>query len=154
LGSGQFGPTRCVASGGRPRQTLDLVAVFDLDCARAANRQPSSLRSPDYHDLADGFAPPSSPPGHTRTLRRIVCALMRPVSTSLIEKPIAAEPTSPRGLSTRRDPCGRILQVGHLERYNPAVGFALEQVRSTHCFLDSRPICFSRSSLDVDSCSI
>ena len=46
----------------------------------------------------------------------------------LVEKPIAQDPVSGRALVETAQRTGRILQVGHLERFNPAV-MALQRHR-------------------------
>ena len=51
----------------------------------------------------------------------VACALLRSGRDVLVEKPIAASPGEADELIEAADAGGRILQVGHLERFNPAI---------------------------------
>src|SRR6185503_3304842 len=67
-----------------------------------------------------------------------------------IEKPIASDTESARALIETAERKGRILQVGHLERFNPAV-IALESALTTPLFFEIHRLSeFSPRSLDVD----
>src|SRR5207253_5730750 len=66
------------------------------------------------------------------------------------EKPIAADLESAGRLVDTASATGRILQVGHLERYNPAVT-ALERIVTRPLFFEIHRLnLFSPRSLDVD----
>jgi predicted dehydrogenase len=68
----------------------------------------------------------------------------------LIEKPLAANlADADRILELSREH-GRIVQAGHLERFNPAVTAAREQLRSPMFFESHRLSVFTPRSLDVD----
>ena len=68
----------------------------------------------------------------------------------LVEKPIAHSPAAARTLVDTAARHRKILQVGHLERYNPAV-IALEAVMGTPLFFEIHRLSeFSPRSLDVD----
>ena len=68
----------------------------------------------------------------------------------LIEKPIARTAAEARMLVETAARTGRVLQVGHLERFNPAV-VALEAVISQPLFFEVHRLSeFSPRSLDVD----
>jgi predicted dehydrogenase len=68
----------------------------------------------------------------------------------LVEKPIAPDLASADRLVETAARNGRILQVGHLERFNPAV-IALEKVATLPLFFEiHRMSIFSPRSLDVD----
>ena len=51
----------------------------------------------------------------------IGCELLEMGIDVLVEKPIAGDLASPSGSSQTAETNGRVLQVGHLERFNPAV---------------------------------
>ena len=69
---------------------------------------------------------------------------------ALIEKPIAADHATGRKLVDAAQRHGRILQIGHLERFNPAVA-AVQQLRTVPLFFEiHRLSLFSPRSLDVD----
>ncbi len=68
----------------------------------------------------------------------------------LIEKPVAGTAADGTCLAELADARGRILQVGHLERFNPAV-LALERVRTIPLFFEvHRLSVFTPRSLDID----
>jgi predicted dehydrogenase len=68
----------------------------------------------------------------------------------LVEKPITASLREADGLLALSRAKGRILQVGHLERYNPAVQAVLLAVRAPLFIEVHRLGVFTRRSLDVD----
>jgi len=78
------------------------------------------------------------------------CELLESGIDVLVEKPIATDLASARRLVDTAEKHGRILQVGHLERFNPAVT-ALKQIMSVPLFFEiHRLSLFSPRSLDVD----
>ena len=68
----------------------------------------------------------------------------------LVEKPIAARVTEADDLLARARKARRILQVGHVERYNPAIEAALGLVSSPRFIEVHRLGVFTARSLDVD----
>jgi predicted dehydrogenase len=68
----------------------------------------------------------------------------------LVEKPIAASVSEADDLLARASRAGRVLQVGHVERYNPAIQAALELVASPRFVEVHRLGVFTARSLDVD----
>jgi predicted dehydrogenase len=80
----------------------------------------------------------------------IGCALLENGIDVLVEKPIAADVVSAERLVSAAAKHDRILQVGHLERFNPAVA-ALQKAKTTPLFFEiHRLSLFSPRSLDVD----
>jgi len=80
----------------------------------------------------------------------IGCALMAQGIDVLVEKPIAGSMEQAQALLTSAREHNRILQVGHLERFNPAV-IALKKVCRLPLFFEiHRMSLFSPRSLDVD----
>ena len=78
------------------------------------------------------------------------CELLRAGIDVLVEKPIAADLASARRLVDTAAEHQRILQIGHLERFNPAVA-ALKKIASIPLFFEiHRLSLFSPRSLDVD----
>jgi len=78
------------------------------------------------------------------------CALLESGIDVLVEKPISADLASARRLVETAARHGRILQVGHLERFNPAVTALKKIVRLPLFFEIHRLSLFSPRSLDVD----
>jgi predicted dehydrogenase len=68
----------------------------------------------------------------------------------MIEKPIAANAVEARALIELAKAKGRIIQVGHVERYNPAIVAIADLVRGTRYFEAERLGVFVPRSLDVD----
>jgi predicted dehydrogenase len=78
------------------------------------------------------------------------CTLLENGIDVLVEKPIAHDLASARRLVETAARHGRILQVGHLERFNPAVAALKKIVRLPLFFEIHRLSLFSPRSLDVD----
>jgi predicted dehydrogenase len=68
----------------------------------------------------------------------------------LIEKPFAASTEEADALIAVADRHGRILQIGHLERFNPAVAAARAHLNHPMFFEAHRLSVFTARSLDVD----
>ena len=68
----------------------------------------------------------------------------------MIEKPITATADEARRLIELADKHGRIIQVGHVERYNPAIVAVAELVRASRYIEAERLGVFVPRSLDVD----
>ena len=78
------------------------------------------------------------------------CELLESGIDLLVEKPIAADLASARRLVDTAGEHDRILQIGHLERFNPAVA-ALKKIKTIPLFFEiHRLSLFSPRSLDVD----
>jgi predicted dehydrogenase len=147
VGAGQFGRNhvRVVRESSR----AELVAVVDTNPARAAEAAEGCLALCDYRDL-QGRVDAAIVAVPTVAHAEIACELMRAGIDVLAEKPIAPDLESAGRLIETARACGRILQVGHLERYNPAV-LALEQIVTRPLFFEiHRMNLFSPRSLDVD----
>ena len=68
----------------------------------------------------------------------------------LIEKPLAASLADADRILELASKYGRIMQAGHLERFNPAVTAARQQLHSPMFFESHRLSVFTPRSLDVD----
>ena len=68
----------------------------------------------------------------------------------LVEKPMTATLAEAEDLVARARRAGRVLQVGHVERYNPAIAAALSLVDSPRFIEVHRLGVFTARSLDVD----
>jgi predicted dehydrogenase len=147
VGAGQFGRNHVRVA--RESSRAELVAVVDTDPARAAEAAEGCVALSDYRDL-QGRVDAAIIAAPTVAHAEIGCELMRAGIDVLVEKPIAADLESAGRLIETARACRRILQVGHLERYNPAV-LALEQIVTRPLFFEiHRMNLFSPRSLDVD----
>src|SRR5207253_6658668 len=68
----------------------------------------------------------------------------------LVEKPIAASLAEAEDLVHRARRAGRVLMVGHVERYNPAIDAALTLIAAPRFIEVHRLGVFTARSLDVD----
>jgi predicted dehydrogenase len=149
VGVGQFGQNHVRVVGQSPRP--ELVAVVDTDAARAADTaaRAGCLAFEDVRALA-GKVDAAIVAVPTSLHADIGCALLEAGIDVLIEKPIAPDLASADRLIAAAEAHRRILQVGHLERFNPAVQ-ALEKVANHPLFFEiHRLSVFSARSLDVD----
>jgi predicted dehydrogenase len=86
----------------------------------------------------------------TREHARIGCRLLDAGFDVLVEKPIAASVEEADELIAAAKRGGRILQVGHVERFNPAVAAAQKIVTRPMFFEVHRLGIFTPRSLDID----
>jgi predicted dehydrogenase len=139
VGAGQFGQNHLRVV--RESAHAELTAVVDTDPAKAPIQ--------DHHELY-GKVDAAIISAPTVFHAEIGCDLLSNGIDVLIEKPIAPDLASADRLIETAGRFGRILQVGHLERFNPAV-IALESVATLPLFFEiHRMSLFSPRSLDVD----
>jgi predicted dehydrogenase len=149
VGAGVFGRNHLRVIHSSPNAAL--AGVFDLDPARAAEAA-KPYGCPVFDSLealarASGAAVVATP---TLTHSGIGCRLMELGLDVLIEKPIAHTPAAARILVETARATGRVLQVGHLERFNPAV-MALSPLVTKPLFFEIHRLSeFTPRSLDVD----
>lgn len=134
-------------------QAVELAAVVDADAAIAAEAG-ATFAVPWFTSLAECLAA-------VRLDAASVCvptvhhadaavALLAADVDVLVEKPIAASlAEADRILAVARE-YGRIVQVGHLERFNPAVSAARKHLNRPMFFESHRLSIFTARSLDVD----
>lgn len=134
----------------RQSGVAELAAVVDTDLNRATAAAESACAALiDYRQLR-GIVDAAIVAAPTSMHAKIGCALMEAGIDVLIEKPIAPDLESAGHLVEVAKSSGRILQVGHLERYNPAV-VALEAIAVKPLFFEIHRLnLFSPRSLDVD----
>lgn len=149
IGSGAFGANHARVISQMP--DVELAAIVDIDIDKARNvanqygsRAFASLAElPDQIDAAVAATP-------TVTHEQIATALLDAGIDVLIEKPIAESSTAGERLARLAQERGRILQAGHLERFNPAVT-ALEKALTIPLFFEiHRLSVFTPRSLDID----
>lgn len=149
VGVGEFGRNHVRVIRESPR--AELAAVVDTDPARGteAAKANGCAAFTDVRQLA-GKVDAAVVAVPTSAHADIGCALLEAGIDVLVEKPIAAELAAADRLIQTAGANNRILQVGHLERFNPAVT-ALEKVARVPLFFEiHRLSVFSPRSLDVD----
>jgi predicted dehydrogenase len=149
IGAGSFGRNHL-----RVLRQLDqarLTAVVDADAKRAqdAAAQFECEAVPDLAALR-GKVDAAVVATPTVTHAGIGCELLDYGIDILVEKPISSAISEAQCLIDKAARGGRILQVGHLERFNPAVAALRKIVRNPLFFEVHRLSLFSPRSLDVD----
>jgi predicted dehydrogenase len=132
-------------------ENAELAGVVDLDPARAAAAS-AEYGCPAYASIGDlaGKIDAAIIAAPTSAHAEIGCALLEQGIDLLVEKPIASDLASAHRLVDAAQRHGRILQIGHLERFNPAVAALKKIVRLPLFFEIHRLSLFSPRSLDVD----
>jgi predicted dehydrogenase len=149
VGAGAFGRNhlRVIHQSAR----ASLAGVLDLDPERAAAAA-APHGCPVFRSLEELARNTDAAVVATPTVTHsgIGCRLMELGLDVLVEKPIAEDAASGRDLVDAAARHGRILQVGHLERFNPAV-IALSSIVTTPLFFEVHRLSeFTPRSLDVD----
>ncbi len=149
IGAGRFGQNHIRIASDSPR--VDLVAIVDTDFGRAAEAA-SAQGCAAYVDAGElaGKVDCAIVAAPTSVHADVGCELLAAGIDVLIEKPIAPTLAEADRLVESAQVHGRILQVGHLERFNPAV-LALETIARLPLFFEvHRMSVFSPRSLDID----
>ena len=148
VGAGAFGKNHLRIL--RELPGAQLVAVVDKElgsAAAAAQEYGCHVASLDQLVGRVDAAVVATP---TSTHRDIGCFLLENGIDVLIEKPIAPDLLAAQALIRTAAANGRILQVGHLERFNPAVLAVQRKITLPLFFEIHRMSVFSPRSLDVD----
>ncbi len=149
VGAGAFGRHHLRVLRDSPR--TELVAAVDTDRIRAAKaaEEHSCEALTEWRDLLDRIdAAVVAVP--TTLHAEIGSGLLEAGIDVLIEKPIASDLEEARRLTDTASRYGRILQVGHLESFNPAVTTLREIVELPLFFEIHRLSVFTPRSLDID----
>src|SRR5579859_7256952 len=149
VGCGEFG--RNHARVYKEMESANLVGVFDAEASRAekfaAEFGTKAFRALDEWQGAVDAASVAVP---TIAHAEVGCALMEQGIDVLVEKPMAATLEEADELVECAHRNLRILQVGHVERFNPAV-VAVESILNRPLFFEVHRLgVFTPRSLDVD----
>jgi predicted dehydrogenase len=148
-GAGAFGRNhlRVIRESGR----AGLAGVFDIDEARAGAAA-AEFGCRAFHSLDDfaGHCQAAIVAVPTAAHCDVACRLLDAGLDVLVEKPIAVTLEEARRIIAAASNRGRILQVGHLERFNPAVAAARRILTLPLFFEIHRLSIFTPRSLDVD----
>jgi len=147
IGAGSFGKNHVRVV--RESTRAELMYVVDTDVTRARDHAGEAKTTADYRDVM-GHVDAAILAVPTVLHAEIGCALLEAGIDVLVEKPIAPALEEADRLVDAAGRKGRILQVGHLERFNPAV-IALERAATLPLFFEiHRMSVFTLRSLDVD----
>lgn len=149
VGAGSFGSNHVRVLSRMPG--IEFAGVFDQDTERArkvANEHGTAAIAsiddlPGYVDAAIVATPTIA---HETVATRLLSAGI----DVLVEKPIADTSAAGERLVKLAQERGRVLQVGHLERFNPAVVALAKAVTVPLFFEVHRMSVFTPRSLDVD----
>jgi predicted dehydrogenase len=149
VGAGEFG--RNHARVYREMEYADLVGVHDIDTERAANVA-AEFRTRAFPSLQDlrGQVDAVSLAVPTVDHSSVGCRLLEMGLDLLVEKPMATNLAEADTLVQAARRHSRILQVGHVERFNPAV-LAVQPIVNHPLFFEVHRLgVFTPRSLDVD----
>lgn len=127
------------------------VAVCDLseEIARGIARERATEWTTDWRTLP-GRCDAVSLAVPTESHSEIACALLEAGIHVLVEKPISRSLAEADRMIRSAESAGTLLQVGHLERYNPALIALRPHVRNPLYFEIHRVGEFTARSLDID----
>jgi predicted dehydrogenase len=130
---------------------VELVGIMDSSAERAAKTASefSTKVFPNIESLA-GHVDAASVAVPTVEHARVGCRLLEQGIDVLIEKPMAASLAEADELLSAASRAGRILQVGHLERFNPAIVAVMPVLNRPLYFEVHRLGVFTPRSLDID----
>lgn len=147
IGAGAFGQNHVRVL--RQMVDVELVGVFDTNAEQAAKiaKEHETAAIAALEDVKLDAAVVATP---TSTHEAVAARLLEAKVDVLVEKPIAVSSAAGERLARLAKERGRVLQVGHLERFNPAVA-ALKRAVTTPLFFEvHRMSVFTPRSLDVD----
>jgi predicted dehydrogenase len=149
VGAGDFG--RNHARVYRELPEAELVGMVDANAERGVQvaKEFSTRAFPTFDSLA-GQVDAASVAVPTVDHARVGCRLLEMGIDVLVEKPMAASLAEADDLLASARRAGRILQVGHLERFNPAITAVIPVVNHPLYFEVHRLGVFTPRSLDID----
>ena len=149
IGAGSFGANHVRVVADSPRAELKYVVDSNGERAREQAAQRGAEAATDYREVI-GKVDAAIVAVPTVAHAEVACALLEAGIDVLVEKPIAPNLAEADRIVAAAERGGRIVQVGHLERFNPAV-LALEKLATIPLFFEiHRMSVFTLRSLDVD----
>jgi predicted dehydrogenase len=149
VGTGEFG--RNHARVYKELEGVEFVGVYD-ESAERAGAVAQEFQTTLFHSLEElrGRVDAASVAVPTVFHATVGCRLMEMGLDVLVEKPMAVNLSEADDLLQAAKKNGRILQVGHVERFNPAVT-AVEPILNRPLFFEVHRLgVFTPRSLDVD----
>jgi predicted dehydrogenase len=149
VGAGAFGKNHLRVLHESP--AAELIAVVDTDTERASESAHKHHCQP-YAEVSEliGRVDAAIVAVPTSAHADVGCRLLEAGIDVLVEKPITGDLESAQRLIESARANRRVLQVGHLERFNPAVQAVQKKVTLPLFFEIHRMSMFSPRSLDVD----
>jgi predicted dehydrogenase len=149
VGAGHLGRFHAEKYAGMPGVELTAVVDIDLERATCVAASAGGIAFDDHRDLVDrvdlaSVVVPTSL--HYPVARDLLEAGIH----VLVEKPFTASVDEGRDLIERSAQCGRVLQVGHIERFNPAIRALCERIEEPRFIEAYRIAPFNGRGTDVD----
>ncbi len=140
------------ALGAEGRIRFDFVCDADEALARAVGAEYAAEWTTDWRQLLDGAmrVDAISLATPTEAHAEIACAFLEAGIHVLVEKPIARTLEEADAMIAAARRGGALLQIGHLERFNPALVALRPHVRQPLYFEIHRVGQFTARSLDID----
>lgn len=149
VGVGQIGKEHARIYASLPQVRLVGVADVDQDRGDAIARRYGVPSYTDYRPLLDQVEAVSVAVP-TESHCAIACEFLRRGVSVLVEKPIARTLDEADEMIRQAAATGALLQVGHLERFNPSVRLLTQMVTEPKFFEVHRLGVFTERSLDID----
>ena len=153
IGAGAFGRNhaRVYRQLQQEGESVELAAIVDLDAGRAA-AVAREFGNPPCLSLSElrGRVDAASVAVPTVEHLKVAQALMEAGIDVLIEKPLAPSLAEADEIIRVAERTGRVVQVGHLERFNPAVRATVPLLTKPMFFEVHRLSVFTPRSLDID----
>jgi predicted dehydrogenase len=149
VGAGEFGRNHARVFG--ELQDTELLGIFDRDAAKA-RAVAEEFHTRVFGDLEElrGCVKAASVAVPTEAHSEVGCVLMDMGIDVLVEKPMATDLAQADALLKAAKRNQRILQVGHVERFNPAV-IAVQPIVNRPLFFEVHRLgVFTARRLDVD----
>jgi predicted dehydrogenase len=150
VGAGEFGRNHIRVL--RELEGVELAGIVDTNAERARQvaAEFSTQVIPDLDALAAAGVAAASVAVPTKEHARVGCHLLDAGMDVLVEKPMASSLEEASRLIASAQRSGHILQIGHVERFNPAVAAAQKVVSRPMFFEVHRLGVFTPRSLDID----
>lgn len=149
IGAGSFGKNHVRVVGESARAELKYVVDTNLERALEHGRSRGAEAKAELEDVI-GHVDAAIVAAPTVAHADLACTLLEAGIDVLIEKPIASTLEEADRIIETAERNGRIVQVGHLERFNPAI-LAVEKLATLPLFFEiHRMSVFTLRSLDID----
>jgi predicted dehydrogenase len=150
VGAGEFGRNHIRVW--RELEGAELAGIVDINAERARQiaAEFSTQVIPNLDAVAAAGIHAASVAVPTKEHARVGCHLLDAGVDVLVEKPMASSLEEASRLIASAQRSGRILQIGHVERFNPAVAAAQKIVSRPMFFEVHRLGVFTPRSLDID----
>ena len=148
IGAGHLGRIHARIAAGLPE--FELVAIADpvAECRENVVAEAKTQAVADYRELIGEIdAAVVGPP--TNTHHTVGIELLSSGIPLLVEKPLAPNSAAADELVSLARKQGLVLQVGHVERFNPALAWAMSEVRDPKYIQATRTSGYSFRSTDI-----